>query len=149
MAKMVKAGTELTVQEIVIRADSTVIKQAYEARLRIDGLLAEREAAYARIRELEDEVETIVGDEGLFMYPAPPLPIAGFDKPVPASRSVKTAPAKPEPPRQAQPKTSAGNEASSHAVRAAGPQASPPNEDAGKNGEPLPDKADTSSDKSA
>jgi hypothetical protein len=102
MARQSNTNTKLGFIDIVLNADSEVIKQAYEARLKIDGLLVEREEAYRRINELEEQIEEIVGEESLFPFPPPPLPIAGFSKPVAATRSKssskkaspKTAPSK-------------------------------------------------------
>lgn len=71
---------KLSFVDIVLNAEAAVIKQAYEARLQIDGLLQEREAAYRRIVELETQIEQVVGEEGVFAFPPPPAPVAGIDK---------------------------------------------------------------------
>ena len=93
---------KLSFVEIVMGADAEVIKAAYEARVKIDGLLAEREAAYAQIVELENQIETVVGEEGVFVYPPPPAPVAGIPKLDPAARkSADPAPAKPATPKKA------------------------------------------------
>jgi hypothetical protein len=87
---------KLSFVEIVMGADAEVIKAAYEARVKIDGLLAEREAAYNKILELENQIETVVGEEGVFVYPPPPAPVAGIPKLEPAARkSAEPAAAKP------------------------------------------------------
>ena len=53
MAKNPISTAPLSFVEIVMRADAETIKAAYEARVKVDGLLAEREAAYRKIAELE------------------------------------------------------------------------------------------------
>ena len=86
---------KLSFVEIVMGADAEVIKAAHEARVKIDGLLAEREAAYVKILELENQIETVVGEDGVFVYPPPPAPVAGIPKLEPAARkSAEAAPAK-------------------------------------------------------
>ncbi len=77
---------KLSFVEIVMGADAEVIQAAHEARVKIDGLLAEREAAYRKILELEGQVETVIGEEGVFLYPPPPAPVAGIPKLEPAAR---------------------------------------------------------------
>lgn len=79
MAKKNQKLTPLSLQEIILRGDADTIRQALEARVQIDTLLEEREAAYRRISELEEQVEGIVGEEGVFPFPEPPVPIASFD----------------------------------------------------------------------
>lgn len=76
-----KKSQELTFADIVMGARADLIKQAYEARLKIDEQLAAREEAYRRIAELEQQIEEIVGMPGQFVYPAPPLPVAGVSSP--------------------------------------------------------------------
>lgn len=111
MAK--KSGStppKLELRDLVLGAEAELLKQAYEARLQVDGLLEERRQAYERIAELERQAEEIIGEEGSFPFPAPPLPVAGFsgkeetvtrNKPAPATAAKKTAatktaaPAKP------------------------------------------------------
>ena len=66
MAKKNAKLIPLTLQEIILRGDADTIRQALEARTQIDTLLEEREAAYRRISELEEQVEGIVGEEGVF-----------------------------------------------------------------------------------
>ena len=89
---MAKKPAQLSFVDIVMGAQADVIKEAYEARLKIDDLLEIREEAYRKIAEIEVEVEGIVGVEGEFVFPAPPMPIAGVNKPNDASR--------PRPPRR-------------------------------------------------
>lgn len=92
MAKKPTKPVKLTFQDIVLNADAETIKQAFEARQQIDVLLAEREEAYRRIAELEVQVEEVVGEEAVFPFPAPPMPVAGYAKAIPATRvKVKKA----------------------------------------------------------
>lgn len=83
---MAKKRQELGFIDIVMGADADVIKQAYEARLKIDEQLVLREEAYRKIAELEEKVEEIIGEPGEFIFPAPPLQVAGYSKLIPASR---------------------------------------------------------------
>ena len=95
---MAKKVVTLDFVDIVMGADAEMIKAAYEARVKIDGHLAEREAAYLRIAELEEQVEEIVGEPGAFVFPAPAMPVAGYSKLIPASRPApkkKVVPAAP------------------------------------------------------
>jgi hypothetical protein len=101
MAKKPQKLEPLTLQEIILRGDSETIRQALEARVQIDTLLEEREAAYRRIAELETQVSEIVGEDGIFPFPAPPLDVADYvKKPAPKK---KVAP-KPAPAVDTQPK---------------------------------------------
>ena len=84
---------KLSFTEIVMGADAEVIRTAYEARVKIDGLLAEREAAYRQILELENQIEGVIGEDGVFVYPPPPAPVAGIPKLEPASRRTEPPPA--------------------------------------------------------
>lgn len=110
---MAKKPTKLTFQDIVLSADAETIRQAFEARQQIDVLLAEREEAYRRIAELEEQVEEVIGEEGVFAFPAPPMPVAGFSKSIPATR-VKTK--KAEEPKKEEPKTAKPETTSDSAV---------------------------------
>ncbi len=76
---MAKKTASLSFRDIVLGADAEVIRQALEARVQIDQLIAERQAAYERIAALETQVEDVIGETGVFPFPAPPLPVAGFD----------------------------------------------------------------------
>ena len=92
MAKKGQKLEPLTLQEIILRGDSETIRQALEARVQIDTLLEEREAAYRRIAELETQVSEIVGEDGVFPFPAPPLDVATYaQKPAP-KKKVEPAP---------------------------------------------------------
>ncbi len=92
MAKKPQKLEPLTLQEIILRGDSEIIRQALEARIQIDSLLEEREAAYRRIAELETQVSEIVGEDGIFPFPAPPLDVATYaQKPAP-KKKVGVAP---------------------------------------------------------
>ncbi|MGZ0656842.1 hypothetical protein ACWPKS_14645 [Coraliomargarita sp. W4R72] len=86
MAKKPQKLIPLTMTEIILRGDAETIRQALEARIQIDTLLEEREAAYQRIAELETQVCEIVGEDGVFPFPEPPMPVASF--------TASTAPAK-------------------------------------------------------
>jgi hypothetical protein len=61
--------------------------------VKIDQLIEERQRAYDRIAALETQVEEVLGETGAYPFPAPSLPIAGFD---PKAESVTRggAPAK-------------------------------------------------------
>ena len=76
---MAKKSASLSFRDIVLGADAEVIRQAHEARVQIDQLIEERQRAYARIAELETQVEDVLGESGVFPFPAPPLAVAGFD----------------------------------------------------------------------
>ena len=76
MAKKSHKIVPLTLTEIILGGDSETIRKALEARIQIDTLLEEREAAYRRIAELETQVSEIVGEDGIFPFPAPPMPVA-------------------------------------------------------------------------
>lgn len=93
---MAKKLIQLSAIDIILQADADTIREALESRVKIDDLLAQREEAYKQIEAIEQQVEELVGEEGAFVYPAPPLPIAGFNKLTPASRPAKPKP-KPEP----------------------------------------------------
>ena len=82
--------TALTFRDLVLGADAETLRQALEARMRIDELIAERQAAYERIAALETQVEEVIGEPGVFPFPAPPLPVAGLD---PKAETVQRAPA--------------------------------------------------------
>lgn len=86
MAQKPHTMKKLTFVDIIMGADAETIKSAFEARVKIDGLLAEREDAYRKIVDLENQIEGIVGDPGVFVYPPPPCPVAGFEKPEPTPR---------------------------------------------------------------
>jgi hypothetical protein len=75
---MSKNTKDLGFLDIVLNADSETIKQAYEARCKIDTLLIERDEAYKKIYELEVQIDEIVGESGIFPFPEPPVPVAGF-----------------------------------------------------------------------
>jgi hypothetical protein len=93
---MAKKLIKLSVADIILQADAETIRQALESRSKIDELLEKREAAYRQIEEIELQVEALVGEERAFVYPAPPMPVAGFNKPAPAVRPAPPAP--PTPP---------------------------------------------------
>lgn len=107
MAKKNQKLTPLTFEEIVLRGDSETIRQALEARTKIDGLLAEREEAYRRISELESQVEEIVGEEGVFPFPEPPAPVSAFPAPTVKKAAKKAA---PKPAKEEESKTDDASE---------------------------------------
>lgn len=85
----------LTFRDLVLGADAETIHRALEARLRIDELIVERRTAYERIAALETQIEDVIGEPGVFPFPAPPLPVAGIDpktdilaRPSPGSAAV-------------------------------------------------------------
>ena len=89
---MAKKATPLSVSDIILHADAQTIQQALEARTKIDELLVQREEAYQKIDAIEQQVEEWVGDEGLFVYPAPPAPVAGFNKVISVARPKPVKP---------------------------------------------------------
>lgn len=76
---MAKKAPTLNFRDIVLGAEAEVIRQALEARVKIDQLIEERQRAYERIAAIEVQVEETLGEPGVFPFPAPPLPVAGFD----------------------------------------------------------------------
>ncbi len=95
MAK--KTAPTLSFRDIVLGAEADVIRQALAAREQIDTLIDERRRAYERIAELETQVEDALGETGVFPFPAPPLPVAGFDpKADTVTRPVVKKPAAPK-----------------------------------------------------
>ena len=98
MARASVASTPLSFVEIVMRADADTIRAALEARVKVDELLIEREQSYRRIAELEGQVEELMGEPGVFVFPPPPLAVADFDKrkaSVPKKPTSTVAPAVP------------------------------------------------------
>ena len=93
---MAKKLVKLTSLDIILQADAETIRQAYESRVKIDDLLIKREEAYRQIEAIELQVEELVGKEGEFVYPEPPVAVAGFSNPSPASRP-KPKVVKPKP----------------------------------------------------
>jgi len=87
---MAKKPTTLTFRDIVLGAEADVIRAALEARIKIDALITERQAAYEKIAALETQINTVVGEAGVYPFPAPPLPVAGFDQ-KPAKKSATTS----------------------------------------------------------
>jgi hypothetical protein len=102
---MAKKNSPLTFRDIVLGAEAEVIRQALEARVKIDQLIEERQRAYDRIAALETQVEEVMGEPGLFPFPPPPLPVAGFD---PKAESVTRGGA---PGKKAAARSATGDEA--------------------------------------
>lgn len=94
---------KLTFIEIVMNADAATIKAAYEARVDVDKLLALREEAYRQIADLETKVEDLMGQAGLFVFPPPPLAVAGLEAAGPRPRRPARAEAANEAPPSATP----------------------------------------------
>ena len=86
---MAKKPTALTFRDIVLGAEADVIRAALDARIKIDALNTERQAAYEKIAALETQINTVVGEIGVYPFPAPPLPVAGFEQ-KPAKKSMST-----------------------------------------------------------
>ena len=89
----------LSMVEIVMRADAATIQAALEARQKVDALLAERAAAYERIAALEQQIDNVVGEPGVFVFPPPPKSVAQFSFPsaTPAPAPAVSVAAKPAP----------------------------------------------------
>lgn len=75
-----KVQPKLSFMDIVTRADAETIREALEARVKIDDLLVIREEAYKKIFDIENEIEGIVGEEGTFDFGETPYPVAGMVK---------------------------------------------------------------------
>ena len=98
MAKTPISTAPLSFVEIVMRADVETLRAALDARIKVDELLAQREEAYRKIAELEQQVDVIMGEPGVFVFPEPPLPVSGFGaKPAPAKRPAPQPKANPQP----------------------------------------------------
>lgn len=118
MAKKTQNLVPLTMTEIILRGDADTIRQALEARIQIDTLLEEREAAYKRIAELETQVCDIVGEDGIFPFPEPPMPVAVFAKatapkkkaPAPVKSTDEPSSPEPEAPVEIAPKSKSEDE---------------------------------------
>jgi len=93
--------TALTFRDLVLGSDADTLRQALEARVRIDELIAERQAAYERIAALETQVEDVIGEPGVFPFPAPPLPVAGLDPKAETVQRLAAGGAAPAPKRGA------------------------------------------------
>jgi hypothetical protein len=122
MAKKAQKLTPLTKTEIILRGDAEVIRQALEARTEIDTLLEEREAIYKRIAELETEVGEIVGEDGVFPFPEPPMPVASVAASPKKKAAPKPAAAKTEAPKKpAAPEAPAPEKPASETTKAEAP----------------------------
>ncbi|WOO42882.1 hypothetical protein [Rubellicoccus peritrichatus] len=94
MAKKSNQPIQLSRNDIILGAESDIIKQALEARIEIDRLLEERAQAYKLIAELEGKVNVLL-EEDTFPFPQPEMPVAGFGA-GPAKKAAKKV-AKPAP----------------------------------------------------
>lgn len=92
---MAKKAPTLSFRDIVLGAEAEVIRQALEARVKIDQLIEERQRAYERIAAIETQVEDAIGETGVYPFPAPPLPVAGFDPKADSATRGVPAPKKP------------------------------------------------------
>ena len=110
MAKNPVGGQTLSFVDIVMHADAETIKAAYEARVKVDGLLAEREEAYRKIAELEQKVDAIIGEPGVFAFPEPPLPVSGLGAKAPSAPAKRPVPAKGEPSQESESPEDEGRE---------------------------------------
>ena len=67
---------------------------AHETAARVQKML--RRTLYDRIAALETQIEDVLGEAGVFPFPAPPLPVAGFDpKADTVTRGGKKSPSRP------------------------------------------------------
>ena len=99
MAKKPVTPKALTFVQIVMGADAEVIKAAYDARVKVDDLLQQREEAYRQIQALEEQVDDVMGAPGVYVFPAPPYPVAGPASGGRAKKAKTTAkPAAPSAP---------------------------------------------------
>jgi hypothetical protein len=127
-----KEARRLTLVEIVMNADAEVIKAAYEARVEVDKLLAQREEAYRRIAELETRIEDVIGQPGVFIFPPPPLAVAGLEagtarprKPARPSGEAAPSQAPAEAASDARPAATAGRAAATAEAPVTGPAEKP------------------------
>jgi len=114
------AGVNLSFVDIVMGAEAETIKAAYEARMQIDTLLEQRQQAYIQICQLEEQVENLLGEDGIFEFPAPPLPVAGVNSSSSMLRSsARPAAAKSTPRATASSTTASESESESETATAA------------------------------
>ena len=105
----------LSMVEIVMRADAATIQAALEARQKVDALLAERAAAYERIAALEQQIDNVVGEPGVFVFPPPPKSVAQFS--FPSAAPAAPAPAAPAVAKAAAPASAPTEEESEPASK--------------------------------
>ena len=91
------AKKALTFIDLVTSADTETLRAALEARSKIDELLVVRAEAYRQISELEEQVYSIVGDEGSFEFDEPEFPVAFGGKSPKKKPAPKTKNQKEEP----------------------------------------------------
>lgn len=111
MGKTPISTAPLSFVEIVMRADAETLRAALDARIKVDELLAQREEAYRKIAALEQQVDTIMGEPGVFVFPEPPMPVSGFNaKPAPAKRPAPQPKQAPEATTETAPQEPTDNE---------------------------------------
>lgn len=93
----VKPLSKLSLIDIVTRADAGIIREALEARIKIDDLLVIREEAYKKIFDIENEIEDVIGEKGAFNFGDAPYPVAGMAKKKPRPKPTAVKPAVEEP----------------------------------------------------
>ncbi len=126
VTKKPTAPTPLSMIDIVMRADVATIRAALEAREKVDALLAERAAAYERIAALEKQIDDVVGGPDLFVFPAPPVPVAAYTaapavkRPAPVAATPAAAPAAPAAANTEAPNAEAAAESAAVAEESAG-----------------------------
>ena len=105
------AKKALTFIDLVTSADTETLRAALEARSKIDELLVVRAEAYRQIYELEEQVNSIVGDESSFEFDEPEFPVAFGGK----SPKKKPAP-KPKAPKDETPEDTSSDPADEESV---------------------------------
>lgn len=91
MAKRSTSKKKLSFVDIVMNAEAEEIKKAYEARIEVDKLLSEREEAYRQIARLEEQIEEVIGEKSVFVFPPPPCPVAGLESASPRRKRKPNA----------------------------------------------------------
>ena len=68
---MAKKNSPLTFRDIVLGADADIIRQALDARVKIDQLIVERDRAYESIAALETQNRRRDGRDGRISLSSP------------------------------------------------------------------------------
>ena len=113
------AKKALTFIDLVTSADTETLRAALEARSKIDELLVVRAEAYRQIAELEEQVNSIVGDEGSFEFDEPEFPVAFGGK----SPKKKPAP-KPKAPKDETPEGTSSDPADKETTKSTNKESS-------------------------